>query len=840
MSGFARIAVVLMAVLTLPHTITAAPREADVERRAERILRRMTTDEKIAYIGGHEEFHIRALDRLGLPEIRLDDGPQGIRHFGQTTGYPAAISLAATWNMELARDFGRSIARDARARGIHVWLGPGVNMHRSPLCGRNFEYLGEDPYLAGMLASEVVRSLQSNGVLATVKHFAANNQEYARHGVSSDMDERTLREIYLPAFEMCVKRGGAAFVMAAYNPLNGIHCTQHDFLLNRILKGEWGFDGVVMSDWGSTYDGVAAAVGGLDLEMPSGKHMNTASMRAALADGKVTMAELDDKVRRILRVIIRAGFLDRPQTLENVPRDDPRSRGVALALAREAAVLLKNDGGALPLDKGALKRVAVIGMNAHPGVPQGGGSGHTWNFRQTSLLDGVRAIAGDGVEVRFHPGDITSDTVAMARNSEFEHTDADGATTPGLKVEFFANSELKGEPELTRVDRVMNYNWALNPPVPEMPKDNWSARWTGRIRPAKTGPHVFLGRVDDSMRVWLDGRLIMDHWRSGRNRVVDAVEHLEAGRTYDLKVEYRELEHYAILHFGWAPGYDKAAPPEAEVARGCDVAIVCAGFNSLTEREGGDRTFELPYGQADMIRAVAAANPRTIVVLNGGGNMEMDSWIGDVGAVLHAWFPGQEGGQAIAEILFGAVNPSGKLPASFERVPEDNPTSASYHSPDKKSAFYSEGVFMGYRGFDKSGIRPRFAFGHGLSYTTFGFSDVMVSKPLVRQGEAVKVSFTVTNTGDRAGATVGQVYVHDVESSEPRPVKELKGFAKVALEPGESRTVTVELAPEALGFWHPSARKWVAEAGKFEVLVGPASDDLPLRAEFELAPVAVP
>ena len=283
-----------------------------------------------------------------------------------------------------------------------------------------------------------------------------------------------------------------------------------------------------------------------------------------------------------------------------------------------------------------------------------------------------------------------------------------------------------------------------------------------------------------------------------------------------------------------SPEYNQANPPEAEVARDCDMAIVCAGFNSDTEREGGDRTFELPYEQADMIRAVTAANPRTIVVLTGGGNMEMESWIGGAEAVLHAWFPGQEGGQAIAEVLFGEVNPSGKLPVSFERAPEDNPTSASYHSPDKKSVFYSEGVFMGYRGFDKSGIRPRYAFGHGLSYTTFDFSDLKLTKSELRQGEGVSVSFTVKNTGDRAGATVGQVYVHDPESSEPRPVKELKGFTKVMLKPGESKTVTVDLAPEALKFWHPSARKWVAEAGKFEVLVGPASDELPLRAEFDL------
>jgi beta-glucosidase len=823
-----------MAVLVLPINYAAASKDADVERRVEQILRRMTTEEKIAHIGGHNDFYIRGIERLGVPEIRLDDGPQGIRHFGQATGYPASISLAATWNMELAQNFGRSIARDARSRGVHVWLAPGVNMHRSPLCGRNFEYLGEDPYLAGMLASEVVRSLQSNGVLATVKHFAANNQEFGRHGISSDMDERTLREIYLPAFEMCVKRGGAAFIMAAYNPLNGIHCTENDLLLNRILKGEWGFDGAVMSDWGSTYDGVAAATAGLDLEMPNGKRMNAETLLPALANGKVTMDELDDKVRRILRVTMRAGFFDRPQVLKDIPRNDPRSRKVALDLAREAVVLLKNEGGALPLDPDSLKSIAVIGMNAHPAMPQGGGSGHTWNFRQTTILDGIRAAAGEGVEVRFNAGNITSDTMAMARNSRYEHVDADGVTTAGMKVEFFTNPDLKGEPALTRVDSVMNYIWAMNAPAPEIPSDNWSARWTGQIRPTVTGDHRFLLRVDDAARVWLDGKVIIDQWASGRNRVVTASEPMEAGRTYDLKIEYRELAIYAILHFGWAPEYNKAAPPEVELARECDVAIVCAGFNSDTEREGSDRTFELPYEQGDMIRQVAAANPRTIVVLTGGGNMEMESWINDVEGVFHAWFPGQEGGEAIAELLFGEVNPSGKLPVSFERVPEDNPTSASYHSPDKKGVFYSEGVFMGYRGYDKSGIKPRFAFGHGLSYTTFEFSDLKVTKSVVRQGDEMSVSFSVKNTGDRAGATVGQVYVQDPESSVPRPLKELKGFTKLMLKPGQSQRVTVPLSPEALKFWHPSARKWVAEAGKFAVLVGPSSDDLPLRAEFNL------
>ena len=474
-------------------------------------------------------------------------------------------------------------------------------------------------------------------------------------------------------------------------------------------------------------------------------------------------------------------------------------------------------------------------MNAHPTVPQGGGSGHTWNYRQTSLLSGVRAVVGKDVEVRFSEGNITSDTMAMARSSVYEHVDDDGVTTAGLKVDFFTNPELKGEPALSRVDPVLNYIWATHGPAPDMPSDNWSARWTGQIRPKVTGNHRFLMRVDDAARVWLDGRLIIDQWTSGRNRVVTVTEPLEAGRTYDLKVEYRELANYAILHFGWAPEYDKASPPEVEVARNSDVAIVCAGFNADTEREGRDREFELPYEQADMIRAVAAVNPRTIVVLTGGGNMEMESWINDVEGVVHAWFPGQEGGQAIAEVLFGAVNPSGKLPVSFERVLEDNPTSGSYHSLDKKSVFFSEGVFMGYRGYDISGIQPRFAFGHGLSYTTFEFSDLKVAMPVVHQGDEVSLSFTIKNTGDRAGATVGQVYVQDLESSEPRPLKELKGFSKVMLKPGESRRVTVTLAPEALKFWHPSARKWVAEAGKFAVLVGPSSDDLSLKAEFELA-----
>jgi len=802
-----------------------------VEQRVEELLSKMTLEEKIDYIGGVDGFYIRPVERLGLPAIKMSDGPVGMRNDGETTAYPAGIALAATWSTDLATRYGTAVGRDGRARGVHIWLAPGLNIYRAPQCGRNFEYYGEDPFLAGRMAVAVVRNLQEEGVLATVKHYAGNNQEYDRNHISSDIDERTLREIYLPAFEAAIRESGAACIMNAYNLVNGTYCTENTFLNHRVAKTDWEFDGVIMSDWGATHDAIAAANGDLDLEMPSGKYMNRENLLPAIEAGTVSKATIDDKVRRILRVIVRAGFLDRPQKIESIPLDDPDSARVALDIAREGIVLLKNDKALLPLDASKIKCVAVIGPRAHPGVPAGGGSSYTTPFHSVSLLDGTKARVGANVTVLHEPGEDPMSPWVLATRSKFEHLDSSGKSAMGLRAEYFANPRLEGEPAVTMVVPRIDFDWESGGPE-GLPTNGFSARWTGRIRPETSGRYALSASSDDGIRVFLDKEKILEDWTDHAARTNSVETTLEAGRVYELKVEYYENRGDASVLFGWGLIEEETQMPAVQAAEKADVAIVCVGFGRKMESEGSDRPFELPPYQASLIRSVAAANPRTVVVLMAGGSVAWDYWLDEVPAVVHAWYPGQEGGTALAEILFGDVNPSGKLPATFEKRWEDNPAAPYYQSKDNKTLPYTEGIFVGYRGYDKNGVEPQFCFGHGLSYTTFDYGDLKIEPTTAGPGEPVRVTFTVKNTGSRAGAEAAQVYVHDVESRLPRPPKELKGFAKVTLEPGESKSVTVDLDDRAFAFFDPKAGTWVGEPGGFEILVGASSRDIRLKGTF--------
>ncbi len=796
-----------------------------LDDRVEGLLAQMTLEEKLNYIGGSGFMNIRAIPRLGVPALLMSDGPVGTRT-GSATAYPGGIALAATWNVDLAARFGASLARDDRARGVHIHLMPGLNIYRSPLCGRNFEYFGEDPYLASGLVVPLVRDLQAGGVLGTAKHYAANNQEYERNRISSNMDERTLREIYLPAFRVAVMEGGVGCVMNAYNPFNGVYCTENIFLNNVILKGDWGFDGILMSDWGATHSTVGAANGGLDLEMPSGSFFSPSALGAALNAGTVSMATIDDKVRRILRSIVRMGFLDHAQLDPSIPLDDPASSAVALDMAREAMVLLKNTGHLLPLDRSHVRSVVVLGPNAGPGVPAGGGSANITPFHTVSQFDGIFAAAGNDVEVMQVPG------VSYA-NSEFEYVDANGLVHPGLQAEYFANKTLSGTPQLKRVDSHINFNWGSGSPAEGMPSDGFSVRWTGRIRATATGVGLIQARSDDGIRITWNGSSLLADWTDHTAKVLQAKKSLKAGQTYTLKVEYYDSTGPAIAQVGWGP-YTSDAASQAKLA---DVAVVCVGFDSSSEKEGTDRPFGLPDAQVDLIKTVAAANPNTIVVINSGGGVDMRLWLDAVPAVIQAWYPGQEGGTALGEILFGDVNPSGRLPATFEKRWEDNPSYPYYRSTDGVATYYTEGVFVGYRGYDQNQIEPQFCFGHGLSYTTFEYSDLVVPAALV-PGQTVEISFTVRNMGDRSGAEVCQLYVGDVTASVPRPPKELKGFAKVVLAPGESRIVTMPIDHDRLSFFDVKSGHFIAEPGTFRVLVGASSRDLRLTGQFELLPTA--
>ena len=820
--------IVLLICILACSAVAATPDKSDVEKRVEAILSKMTLEEKIDYIGGYNDFYVRAIKRLGVPELKMADGPMGVRNYGPSIAYPAGIAMAASWDTDLVNRIGAMMGKDSRVRGVHFLLGPGVNIYRAPMCGRNFEYFGEDPFLASRMAVANIRGIQSQGVIATVKHFAGNNQEWDRHNVSSDIDERTLREIYLPAFEASVREARVGAIMDAYNLVNGIHMTQHDYLNNQVVKKEWGFDGIIMSDWVSTYDGIAAANGGLDLEMPNGEFMNRKTLLPAIQQGKVSVATIDDKVRRILRKAIEFGFLDRGQTDESLSPFNHEGRQVALEAARSSMVLLKNNG-VLPLQQARLKTVAVIGPTAHPAVTGGGGSSKVEPISDVSFLEGISTYVGSAANVVYAPG-VAKPTEVFGE-SRFQ-TAADGGPT-GLKAEYFDNKELSGAPALTRTDATINFQWSSESYRPNGPVDSFSARWTGYYVPEVSGEYRFYVSGDDGYRLYVDDKPLIERWQNqGETLLVESLR-LEAGRPYKIRLEYFENIGTATIGFGITRSMDRALQKALAVASKADAVILCAGFDSNTEGEGWDRTFALQGGQDELISQILKVNKNTVVVLTGGGNVDMNAWADDVPALLHAWYPGQEGGTALAQVLFGDVSPSGKLPVSFERRLEDNAAFNSYYDPDKdKRVEHKEGVFLGYRHFDKTGKQPRFPFGYGLSYTTFEYSSLTVS-PADANG-AVSVTFKLKNTGKVAGAEVAQVYVSDSHAKVPRPVKELKGFAKVQLKPGETKAVEVRLHRRAFSYYDVESKGWTVAPGDFGVLVGASSQDIRLKGAATL------
>jgi beta-glucosidase len=811
---------------------TTTPPKIEVEKRVDSILGKMTLEEKITIIGGINDFFTRPIPRLGIPALKMSDGPMGVHDYGLTTAYPAGIALAASWDTELAERFGTSMGKDARARGVHFILAPGMNIYRASMNGRNFEYFGEDPFLASRMAVSVIKGIQGQRVIATAKHFAGNNSEFARMILSSDIDERTLREIYLPSFEASVKEAKVGAVMDAYNLVNGVYMTKNNHLNIEILKQEWGFDGILMSDWGATHDGVAAANGGLDLEMPSPTFMNSETLLPALKEGKITLATLDDKVRRILRKAIEFGFFDQPQTDTDIPGYSQEGRQIALEAARGSMVLLKNSGNLLPLDESKVKTIAVIGPDAYPAVPGGGGSSETKPFNAVSYLEGISNRLGTKARVLYAVDSPPLDEVF--ENSDFV-TEPDGES--GLKGEYFDNENLRGVPVLVRTDKHVHFDWGEGSFAPNQPVDHFSIRWTGYFVPQKSGDYKFFTSADDGVRLYIGDDTVIDDWQRHSQTVDSYARHLEAGQAYKIRLEYFEATGTALVGFGVTRAEASIGRETKALAAKSDAVIICVGFDPKTESEGSDRTFQLPGGQDELIRQISAVNKNTIVVLTAGGNVEMTQWIDSVPAILHAWYPGQEGGTALAQILFGDYSPSGKLPASFERRWEDNPAFHSYYpEKDQKRVQYSEGVFVGYRHFDRSDTKPLFAFGYGLSYTIFAYANLSVTPQTGNLNHAVMVSFDVKNTGHREGAEVAQLYVGENHPSIPRPVKELKGFAKVNLKPGETKRVTLALDRRAFSFYDVKKSGWSANAGDFTILIGGSSDSIQLRREFTLAP----
>ena len=722
------VAALILISCNAPKTAVYLDGTQPLEARVEDALSRMTLEEKVRILHAQSKFSSAGVPRLGIPELWTTDGPHGIRpevlwddwnQAGWTndscTAYPALTCLAATWSEEMSALYGKSIGEEARYRDKDVLLGPGVNIYRTPLCGRNFEYMGEDPYLAGKMAVPYIREVQKNGVAACVKHFALNNQEAHRHTYNAVVDDRALYEIYLPAFKTAIQEGQAWSVMGAYNLFEGEHLCHNDRILNRILKDEWGFDGAVISDWGGTHVTEESIANGLDLEMGTGTngldsrygnsydayHLAQPYLER-LRDGRASMEVLDNKVRRVLRLNFRTAMNpDKPLGSLNSPEHNAAARKIA----GEGIVLLKNQDGILPIDLGRTSKILVVGENAIKKMTVGGGSSSLKARHECTPLAGLREAVGDKARIVYQRGYVG--------------------------------------------DLLRKYN------------------------NVDTGIDLTDPRTEEEL-------------------IADAL------------VEAADAD--LVLFFG---GLNKAKGQDAE---------------------GRDRvSMKLPYSQDKVIDALAEVNDNIVVVIVSGNAVEMP-WIDKVEGVVESWFLGSQAGHAIADVLLGKVNPSGKLPFTFPVKLEDNGAHAlkAYHK-DSLTVEYKEGIFVGYRWAEKHDIKPLFAFGHGLSYTTFDYGEAVVR----RSGEGFKVSVDVTNSGTREGKEIVQLYIQDCESSLERPVKELKGFRKVALSPGETAKVTFEIEPEMLQFYDPDCG-WVLEKGDFTAHIGSASDDIRTKVNFRL------
>jgi beta-glucosidase len=813
-----------------------------LETRVADLLARLTLDEKVALMAGAEAFKLMGVERLGVPRLGMSDGPTGVRsNTGQmATVFPVAAALAATFNPDVTREVGAAIAREAKALGEQVVLAPTINIVRTPLWGRNFETYSEDPYLTGELGIGFVSGLQGEGIGASLKHYAVNNQEERRMDVSVQVDERTLREIYLSAFEAVVKATNPWTVMASYNKLRGTYATANSHLLQDILKGEWGYDGVVVSDWGGVHSTEPAANGGLDLEMPGPANHFGERLVSAVKAGAVEPARIDDAARRLIRLILRAGLLDGAR-LEGELRSE-RHRVIARRAAQEGIVLLKNDGGLLPLAAEAIKTIAVVGPNANFVRLQGDGSSRVSTDRWPTPVESLAARL-PRAHVVYEQGCDAEPVPPQAQPRMFSPTEMREA--PGLTAEYFEHADFSGEPIRTSHERRL-FRWVSTRGPRHIANRFAALRWSGFFWPEMDGVHEFSVRGDGACRLTVGETTLIDLGDAGQEdfdhptsavalRRTAGVE-LKGGQPYRFSLEYewataRTGDGFETLSLGvrQPPGETEKA---IAAARAADVAVVVVGSASTTESEGYDRRdIRLPGDQDLLVEQIAAANPRTIVVVNAGAAMAMP-WIDKVPAALQLWLPGEEGPDALTDILLGVVSPSGRLPVTFPKRIEDSSAYGFY--PGADTVTYGEGLAVGYRHFDQKDIAPLFAFGHGLTYSTFDYARLSVPAA-VAIGQPAPVSLTLTNTGARAASEVVQVYIGPVAPHRPTPPKALRAFSKVALAAGESRIVTLNLEPSAFARYDDDDDRWVIDPGAYDILIGASATDIRLKQRITLS-----
>ncbi|MBD8709059.1 glycoside hydrolase family 3 C-terminal domain-containing protein [Pseudomonas sp. CFBP 13711] len=845
---------VLQANLALA-AVTPATGNA-VEARVSSILDNMNQSEKINFTRVNDGHMIPSLLKWGIKGTVAYDSSMGVHVNNATFGaqYPSQSALAATWSINRAKEFGLAIAYETRISGGQQMLSPGVNLYRTPYNGRSAEYAsGEDPFIGAVLAPAVVNGIQAQGIQASGKHYLANEQEANRQAVNVVVDERTLRELYLPGFESMVKNANVASIMCGFNKINGDYACENHHLITDVLKGEWGYQGTVISDFNAIHDAFKGAWAGTDIDMPSGLQFTEANLMPYVWSGQLSQNVIDDKVKRNLRAIVSYDFQENLNTAKTLDHPEYGQRA-SLNTARESIVLLRNENTAagkplLPLARDA--KIAVIGDWAYQAPASPFGTANSPPNSYVTELSGLQQLASSSTNVTY----LSELSLNPKASAWFQPAvGSNNVNNAGVKAEYFSNTSFSGSPAVTRVEPGVNLNWTTGTnetnagttavsgfsPTPGA----FSARYTATIKPTVSGAQVFKVRADGPYKLWVNDELVLQS--DGAPYSADVVNALTtsgktaalvAGKSYSVKLEYQRIQGNFIPALGGVTGVQMswaALRPPKDLSK-YDAVVIATGSNYEHEGEGSDHGFELPDQQAELISFVTKANPNTIVVMHGGGSMDMQPWANKVGASLQAWFPGQQGGQALAEILFGKVNPSGKLPITIDKKIEDNPSYASYPDPAAyrgdnalTEMTYSEGLYMGYRGYDKKHAKPLYPFGYGLSYTTFGYSDLKLSTNVMAPGSTVDVTFKVTNTGDKAGFEVAQLYVHPNNPAVDRPEKELKGFTKVYLQPGESKTVSIPIDSRSLAYYVEKTDSWDVDAGKFKILVGPDSEDLPL------------
>jgi len=837
---------------------------ADIEA----LLDSLTLEEKATLTAGGGMMSTAGIERVGIPQVNVTDGPNGARGpsypgigGAASTCIPCGSALGATWDAALVEALGALVGREAFDRGCRGLLAPTVNLHRSVLAGRNFECYSEDPLLTGRLAAAYVRGVQSNGVFATVKHFVGNEAEFERNSISSVIDERALRELYMLPFELAVREGGALGIMTGYNRLNGRWLTEQPRFLIDILRHEWGFEGLVMTDWFAMTDRTASLGAGLDLEMPGPGRALGANLRSAVADGKVPRGDLNEAVRRLLGGLDRIGALDDPTPPNRPAEPGPADAALLRRAAAEAAVLLVNDG-ILPLDPGTLARLAVLGDHAVTPRIQGGGSAQVVQRPVTSPLSALTGALGDGTEI------VAERAVEVDRSATLLGHSAMPAPA-GFALDVYASSDLAGEAvQQSRLDELRLF--VLDAAAQGFPGDQWSVRARGTVVPAESGAFELALAQSGRARVLVNGEIVLDgvahppppggtdFFGFASQEMSTRVE-VVAGSPLEVVVEFTRT---GAMLAGFRVGFrtvDADALMERAVgaARGADVAVVFVGTTREWETEGRDReSFGLPSRQDELVRRVAAVNPRTVVVVNAGAPVDLP-WADDVAAVLWSWFGGEQMGPAVADVLTGA-EPGGRLPTTIPVRLEHSPAHDNFPGENGELR-YGEGLFMGYRGYEHRCITPRFPFGHGLGYTEFEYGAPGLSEVTFAPGETLTVSIPVTNVGGRAGTEVVQCYVAPGATALARPPKELKAFAKIRLEPGESGIVELRLDERSFAHWDPgqpdleelAARfpglgvrdrsrggrppGWRIDPGHYTVLIGRSSADIVARTGVEVS-----